>query len=269
MKILELERSPRWSVPYRTALPRGEVGEVQLPVLYGAVDSLPEGLDALLVAGDLQGRCGPRLLGEQLCAEIEARAGAELPALDRIGVLLAGDLYAAPRANVRGASGPVDDVWEAFGTAVRWVAGVAGNHDEIDSKRMRHLQRAAVLDGEQVTLDGLAIAGLGGIIGDPQKPRRRPETRYRHALRELLQLRPDVLVLHESPLGGEGQRGRELVREEVEGKVALVVSGHVYWPDPLCALAPTTQALNVDGRAVVLTGVGSGSPEPRGAIRLG
>jgi Icc protein len=253
MRILELERTPRWTVPYRTALPRGEVGDVKLPVLYGTVDQLPEGLDALLVAGDLQGRCGGRLLGEQLALDLEARAGAEVPPLDRIGVLLAGDLYAAPRANVRGASGPVDDVWEAFATSVRWVVGVAGNHDEIDRKRMRHLQRADVLDGDLVTRDGLTIAGLGGIIGDPQKPRRRPEPRYRQALHDLLSERPDVLVLHESPRGGEGQRGRDLVTEEVSDHVPLVVSGHVYWPEPLCALTPTTTALNVDGRAVVLT----------------
>src|SRR5262245_39185172 len=103
MHIVELERVPRWTVPYRTALPRGEIGEVALPVLYGRVDRLPAGLTALLIAGDLQGRCGARLLGEQLCDELASR----VPSLDGLGVLLAGDLYAAPRAcpGVREGSG--------------------------------------------------------------------------------------------------------------------------------------------------------------------
>lgn len=252
MKILEIEEKPRWTLPYRTALPRGEVSDVSLPVLYGRVEQLPEGLSALLLAGDLQGRCGVRLLGEQLADEIVARGGGELPEPGRIGVLLAGDLYAAPRANVRGASGPVDCVWEAFATSVRWVVGVAGNHDEIDNKRMRHLRRASILDCDLVERDGLVIAGLSGIIGKPRLPRRRPEARYRQAMEALLAERPEILVLHESPTGGPGQRGRDLVREVVAENVSLVVSGHVYWPEPLAVLSPSTVALNVDGRAIVL-----------------
>ena len=251
MKISDIEEKPRWGLTYRTALRGGEVGDVSLPVLYGRAE-LPEGLSALVLAGDLQGRCGARLLGEQLADEIVARAGGDLPAPDRIGVLLAGDLYAAPRANVRGASGPVESVWEAFAASVRWVAGVAGNHDEIDRKRVRRLQRASILDGTLTERDGMLIAGLSGVIGKAHLPQRRPEERYRHALRALLDEQPEILVLHESPTGGPEQRGRDLVREEVMERVSLVVSGHVYWREPLARLSPSTVALNVDGRVIVL-----------------
>lgn len=253
MRIIDLAHTAQWTITYRNALPQGEVSDVLLPVLHATVDHLPEDIDALIATGDLQGRCGTRLLGEQLADEITLRAGRGLPSLDRIGVLLAGDLYAAPRANVRGASGPVDVVWEALARSVRWVVGVAGNHDEIERKRIRRLGNANLLDGDIVVRDGLSIAGLGGIVGKPDKPRRRPEERYLAAVRDLVVKQPDVLVLHESPTGDVGQRGREPLRAALEDRVSLVVSGHVYWPRPLAQLSVSTQALNVDGRVILLT----------------
>src|SRR5690349_912519 len=100
MQVLHIGSEPLAVVPYRTAVSGGGVADVGLPVLPGTVDVLPDGLDAILVASDLQGRAGHRLLGEQLADDVLARCrSGGLPPADRIGVVLAGDLYAAPRAN--------------------------------------------------------------------------------------------------------------------------------------------------------------------------
>ncbi|MDV7390080.1 hypothetical protein RZS08_01950, partial [Arthrospira platensis SPKY1] len=103
---------------------------------------------------------------------------AVIPALDRCGALLAGDLYAAPGADKMGATGDVRPVWRAFARHLRWVAGVAGNHDLFgDRGAQAGLAREPglhLLDGDAVTLDGLRIAGVGGICGRPGKPNRRP-----------------------------------------------------------------------------------------------
>lgn len=253
MQILDIESTPFATVAYRSAIGGGRAGDVALPLLRGRVDTLPDDLDALLVAGDLQGRVGRTLLGEHLATEILGLAGAgTVPPAARIGVLLAGDLYAAPGADVRGASGDVTAVWEAFAFDFRWAAGVLGNHDTVEARRLSSLQRLSVLDGAVAVRDGLRVAGLGGIIGNPSKPARRSEAAYREGLVQILDQRPDVLVLHESPVGSDRQRGRPIINEVVDGRVPLVVSGHVYWPDPLGRLERGTQVLNVDGRAVLL-----------------
>lgn len=62
----------------------------------------------------------------------------------------------------------------------------------------------------------------------------------------------DVLVLHEGPPGGPGQRGNAPLRALLERRPpALTVCGHVHWNDPVAALG-TGHVLNVDGRAVFL-----------------
>ncbi len=106
---------------------------VELPLLEGEVDVLPSGLDALILTGDLQGIApswstgSTGLLGVRLAEElVELSEQGVLPYPERTGVVLAGDLYSAPGANIRGASGDVRAVWEAFADAFRWVAGVQG-----------------------------------------------------------------------------------------------------------------------------------------------
>lgn len=59
---------------------------------------------------------------------------------------------------------------ERFG----WVAGVAGNHDDV-SQVPGLAGKVHLLDGNVVTLDEIRIGGIGGIIGNKAKPGRRPE----------------------------------------------------------------------------------------------
>lgn len=249
MNILNVEVVPFATVPYRSAMGGGRVADLALPLFRGRVDALPPGLEAVLVTSDLQGRRGSELLGEALATEVLALAAAgTVPPPDRIGVIFAGDLFAAPKADVRGASGDVSAVWSAF-AAFRWVVGVPGNHDTIDPRR---IGRGQVLDGGVAVCDGLRLAGLGGIVGNPKKPQRRSEVAYDRALRGLVAESPDLVVLHEGPAGGDRQHGRVAVNDAVDGRVRTVVCGHAHWHAPLARLPGGTVVLNVDARVVLL-----------------
>jgi Icc-related predicted phosphoesterase len=110
------------------------------------------------------------------------------------------------------------------------------------------------LDGETIDLGGLRIAGIGGIIGDPRKLQRRSEEDYLNTLDTLLEPRPDLLLCHEGPEGGErGQRGSSAIREIVQmHRPTLIVRGHSHWDAAMAELVNGTQVLNVDARVAVL-----------------
>lgn len=264
MRLLHIDREPFHTLEYADAAPRGGTQTRTLPFLRARVDTLPQQLDALLVTSDLQGRArlteaggAMHLLGEALAEEYATLADLDLvPAPAFTGVLLAGDLYAAPGADKMGATGDVRDAWRAFAARFRWVAGVAGNHDLFgkpnELARFRREPGIFLLDGDAVTLDDLRLAGVGGICGRPGKPNRRAPEQFVAAVRELLPARPHVLLLHEGPEGEPGQRGNAEVRAAVAGKPGLVVCGHCHWHQPLCELPGGGQILNVDARAVLL-----------------
>lgn len=266
VRIVSLDRDPFHRVRFLNAAPRSRGRGVEsslLPVLRGTVDELPEALDALIVTSDLQGvvpstaRGGANaLLGEELAYELAGLAeDRELPERDATGVLLAGDLYSAPGGNVRGASGDVREVWKAFDECFRWVAGVAGNHDFFgtESEQRRFASRHALLDGEVRTIDELRVGGVGYIMGRSAKPGRVEEHDFLASLELVCEQRPDVLVLHQGPNGASDQRGDALVRDRIERSgPGLVVCGHVHWDEPLAELG-SSQVLNVDARALVLT----------------
>lgn len=238
----------------------------ELPIHIAKTSAMPGDLDAIVVTSDLQGReCfeengggPPRLLGEvlpdRLCNEFLAALGV-VPS--RVGALLAGDFYTVPALDKLGGTGDVTDVWRAFATAFRWVAGVAGNHDTF-GQHTRPLKRIATnvhyLDGTWAELGGLRIAGIGGIIGNPRKTQRKAESSFVDQLESLLRLRPDVLVMHDGPDCPEaGLRGSAIVRETLERfRPPLVVRGHAHWRSPLARLKGDTQVLNVDCRVVII-----------------
>jgi len=199
-------------VPYRAAGPGGVPQHVQLGVDRLPVDELPDGCDALFAAGDLQGVApsplggDPVLLGITLADYLGVWADSGLlPPADRVGVLLTGDLYSAPGADRRGASGPVLDVWLAFAAAgCPMVVGVAGNHDEVTAAQVAELgPDVALLDGERHGFGGVTVAGVSGIIGDPERALRRTEKEFLNLVGKLTTPPPDVLLLH----GGRPETG--------------------------------------------------------------
>jgi Icc-related predicted phosphoesterase len=270
MKILDIT-PPLIELPFLNA-GRGPGGfyEDRLPVHCATVDQLPQGLCAIIATSDLQGRermrnsvSRPlRLLGEVLPELLVSRILPELEIAQGgdIGIILAGDFYTVPALDRRGGSGDVTAVWQAFADQFAWVAGVAGNHDTFgDSPSPRHglrnSQNVHYLDGEVAEVGGLRIAGIGGIIGNPQKLHRRTEDDYLAVLESLLESNCDVLVMHDGPdAPAAGERGSALVRELIElYPPTLVVRGHAHWQSPLVELVNGTQVLNVDARVVVLT----------------
>jgi hypothetical protein len=274
MRVTDLGPEPIYTLPCLQVCPGGkDYRRKDVPVLSGAVDALPEGLDALLVTSDLQfidTDAAPvesrRLFGEVVARELGTMADLGLlPDPARTGVLLAGDLYARRALDARGGIGDVTGVWRAFDDAFAWVAGVAGNHDDFRGKaerpRAMTLGSPRLLDGDTATFGGLTVGGVCGVIGAAPKPWRRPEADFVTALIGVLGAAPDVLVLHESPRSpSPDHRGRgkaSLTRAILEHAHAeappLVISGHVGWPDPLDEVEGGPQFLNVEERVVLLT----------------
>jgi Icc-related predicted phosphoesterase len=267
MQVVAIESSPFHTFEHRTAAGGGRTAIYAIELYRGKVRGLPDALDALLIASDLQGVApvaaeggALRLVGEALAEQVATLAdGGAVPALAKIGVVLAGDLYSAPAADQRGASGDVRSVWRAFAARYRWVVGVAGNHDTFGGTTQEAASfiaepRIHLLDGATATLDGLRVGGVGGIIGDPNKPGRRDQRDFLRAMRRVLAERPAMLVMHHGPDTQRGQlRGHPEIRRALDrsGEL-LVVCGHVYWPAPVSELRGGAQVLNVDGRVVLL-----------------
>ena len=251
-------------VHYLNAARRGGTAVERLPVMRVTVGPLGDELDAIVVCSDLQGIVPGRdgeaeLLGVEVAAVLEELAfDGVLPPAARTGVILAGDLYSVPEANKRGGYGDVAPVWRAFAERFAWVAGVAGNHDDVsgvpDLGDHVHL-----LDGNVVEVDSLRIGGVGGIIGIKAKPGRRAEDVFLRLVERAIDAGLDILVLHEGPNGGDRQPGNSDIRATIEaGAVGLTICGHDHWSLPLAyhdrgeGHDERGQILNVDTRVVVL-----------------
>lgn len=263
MRVTGRSLAPVTEVAYRRARRGGGTETARLPVDSLSVDAVPDGYDAVLVTGDLQGVAPsplggpPVLLGVALADYLAVWAGQGLlPPPDRVAVVLAGDLYSAPDADLRGASGEVADVWWALASAgCRLVAGVAGNHDVITEDAVAEIGPGmTLLDGTFVDAGGERFAGVGNIMGDPHRQGRRGEPAQLARLDAALASHPDVLVLHEGPPGDDGdQPGNPVIGARLDPRPpALTVCGHVHWDQPLARLG-AGHILNVDGRVVVLT----------------
>lgn len=272
MEILSLDPMPLATVSYLNAAPRSTqtvagmrgVERTFLPIHQGRVRGLPPELEGLVITSDLQGRVkmpqtgSLKLLGEvlpEILAEtIEVQLGKNSL---RFGVVLAGDMFAV--LHKRGGLGDVIPVWEAFRGEFKWVAGVAGNHDqfgETEADFLAFSQRSHVhlLDCAVLPVDGLRLAGIHGIIGTKAKPFRTPEGEFLEQIYQLCDQQPDMLVLHQGPdIPGTAAFGEASIREVIElHPPGLVVCGHVHWAQPLHRLPNGGQVLNADSRAFIL-----------------
>jgi 3',5'-cyclic-AMP phosphodiesterase len=280
MRISDWNPTPIHEIPFLNARKGGGASEERvLAITQARINDLPGSLDGLVLTADLQGREllpptnrqrragawrpreGRRLLGEVAAEHLRRLCErGDLPAANRLGVVLAGDFWAEPGCTRRGGLGKVGLVWSAFGGASRWVAGVLGNHDQYEHQRSAHDQgreppagRVALLDGDVVEMDGLRLGGVGGIIGDPCKPRRKSEKRYVELLEGVLRQQPDLVILHEPPEAPEGGcLGKLVVRDcLLRNQPTLLVCGHCHWPMPLQTLPNGTQVCNIDSRLIV------------------
>ncbi len=266
MRISSIDPAPFHSFPYRSAVSGGGTETRACAINRGVVDVLPRDIDALVVTADLQGVVGHgranRLLGSELAMQLVALAlDNAIPPVDRIGVVIAGDMYSAPAADQRGASGDVRDVWAALASQVQVVVGVAGNHDTFGTSAERIAffakhENAHLLDGTVVDVGGMKFGGVGGIIGDPKKPQRKSERDFLRMVQSLRDQSADVIITHQGADTLDGRRGAPAVRAllvDHPPHPTLAVCGHCWWPDPLAALHDDVQALNVDSRVIVLT----------------
>jgi Icc protein len=263
--VIRIEEKSISQVSYRAARSGGGVEERELPILRGQVDSLPAGLEALVVTSGLQGIAmdddAEVLLGVAAARAIATLSdNGAIPPRARTGVLLAGDLFSAPKPDERAASGDVRPVWLAFRRFFRWVAGVTGTRDLYgesprDEGAFATSAGVRILDGDIVTIDGLKVGGIAGLVGDPKKPRRKSPREFAQTVRKMKVQEMDVLVLHGGPdVPAEKLVGSSDVRLALDGiGPRLVVCGHAYWPKCTAEIRGGAQVLNVDSRAVVLT----------------
>lgn len=259
MRIITVDPTPFHHISYSVG-----PSMAALPFIYGRVDSLPDGLEALVATGDLQGvvymedgQRSERLLGEVLAAELSTlRTRGMLPTIEKTAMLLTGDLQPSADAD------DVRPVWRSIGSICRWVAGVAGNHDAFGSERanadvLASLDRPNLhfLDDCIERIGSLNIAGLSGIIGNPGEPWVRSEGEFTAAIERLMNNCPDLLLLHDGPnVTRTKLPGWPSVREVLEAAEPCVVfRGHDAWPTALATLCNGTQVVNVEGRVLVLT----------------
>lgn len=262
LRVESLDPVPCASLPYLNATPQRKAARARLPLHLGRATGLPAELDGVIVASDLQGRLADdRVLGLEVPSWLGAMAERSvLPALDRLGIVLCGDLYARPGSERRGGKGDVREVWRAFGARFRWVVGVAGNHDLIgdgvgDLRRFRASEAPGFLDGDTVERDGLLVDGVSGVVGNPAKPFRRTGDDYLAAITRVLAERPSLLVLHDGPDDpAKGELGSPEVRHLLllHPAPVLVLRDHAHWADPLADLSPHCQVVNADARVVAL-----------------
>ncbi|MCE0760086.1 metallophosphoesterase [Marinobacter sp. G11] len=255
--ITRIDPEPFFTLPHRTSGPAGVPLHNRLPFYRAYAVGLPSHVKGIVLTSDLQGRevgGQNRLLGVPVAEALLAlsRDGG-IPALD--AVFLCGDLYDYPDCKKRGGTGPVDEVFQAFSAITTEVVGVLGNHDQVAQPEALP-DNTTLLDGGVVTVLGnLKVGGVSGIVGNPNRNQRRTEDDFLAVLESVTDQTPDILLLHQGPTDPEraGRRGDPGVALSLEtGFRGLTVFGHTRWDWPWLISHGDGQALNVDGRVVVV-----------------
>ncbi len=260
MRIATVDSKPFHTVRFK--LSEHGASSALLPFHRADVHGLPAGLDAIIATSDLQGfdqidestRSLP--LGDAFAGYLRSlRTSGALPAKERTGIVLAGDLY--PLAD----AGDVCSVWRALAHEARWVVGVAGNHDMFgsatsaaDVSMALGQPNAHFVDEGVITLDGLTIAGISGAVGKSDDPWTRTETEFAAAISRLANRNVDILISHDGPnVASTMLAGWPMARVALEAAPpTLLIRGHDAWATPLAELSNGTQVLNVEGRVMVL-----------------
>lgn len=255
LRITHVEQAPFHTMAHRTSGPKGTPLRNHLPFHRAYATGLPDEVTALVFASDLQGRedgGANRLMGvpvAEALADLVERG--VLPQPD--AVLLCGDLYDYPECHKRGGTGPVAEVFEAFSTIAPQVIGVLGNHDQLSDPRQlpRNVQ---VLDGQVKTAGGLRVGGVSGIIGNPGRHLRRTEENFLSTMEEVTAKNPNLLLLHQGPDDPDRNRRGDpgIALSLATGYRGLTVFGHTHCDWPWLTPLGEGQALNVDGRVIVL-----------------
>lgn len=247
VRIIQIDEKPFHAVSYQTSGRKGVIRDAELPFYHATATGIP-GDQPLLFTADLQGRVDGCLLGVHLADEIRMLVEFEMMK-PPTGIALAGDLYDHPDLAKLGASGEVDEVFDAL-APIAPLVGVLGNHDRLANSS----ERPEVIDGSILEWNGLNVGGVGGIIGDSKRDMRRGAEGFEKILKPVLAKRPDILLLHQGPSGDESQRGSPGIDAMLPtGRSMLVVCGHCHWPTPL-AQRGQLQVMNVDARVIVVSG---------------
>jgi len=271
MKITKIDAEPFHVLPYLRVKKGGKGVElVDLPFYKICVDRLSSALSALLITSDLQGveckghtkgkaKAGSRLLGHVVTDQAPGILREQGIEASRTGVLLAGDMHSDVSLERRGGFGDVREVWRAFRDTFKWVAGVAGNHDYCgepeDIAAFRNEKGVHLLVSDVVTLDGVRLGGVSGVIGRSAKPWRNSEAAHGSMIQRVVKQSPALLLLHEGPsINERGLEGSDVIRRQLEScRPCTVICGHKHWPGNVAhPLSNGMQVLNSEGKVLVL-----------------
>ena len=258
LRVRQMHPEPLDGLWHRTSGHKGKPAMTnELPVLRAQMAGLDPERGAVVFASDLQGReldSENRLLGEAVADHLHWLQKQGVISRIRL-IVIAGDLYDYPDLRKRGGTGDVDAVWHAL-SEVAPVVGVMGNHDMLaDPDGTR--SRVNLLDGRVVEVEDLRVGGVSGIMGNPRRNQRQFPEDFDRKLTEVIQRKPQLIVLHQGPNDPEGQRrGEPAIRQRLETYAGLIVFGHYRsdYDEPFNLGAG--QALNVQGRVVICEGVG-------------
>ncbi len=265
MEVLGTADVPLFSVAYRSAAHGRGTVDVNLDVQRVYVSGLPASLTGMLVTSDLQGWSssakGPVLLGMALAAALGKHCQANGIASERVGVLLAGDLFAIDDVSQRGGVGDVREVWRAFAAHASFVAGVAGNHDAFGRTPADVVEFSAdpattLLDVGTLGLEthverhGLRIAGVSGIVGNANRPWRKEPDAFVDAVASAMATEPHIMLLHQNPAlpGVRRDEQTRLTQLLAAAGRGIVVFGHAFSPQAVIKLG-RCQLLATEGRA--------------------
>ncbi|NMT63482.1 metallophosphoesterase family protein [Marinobacter orientalis] len=233
----------------------------ELPFLRATADELPIEVRSVVLTSDLQGReylsrklhGTERLLGEAVADELAKLRGAGI--IPDISTLLScGDLYDYPDCRKVGGSGNVTAAFKALSTIARQVVGVLGNHDHVDPNEYLP-SNVPLLDADLLMVSGFRVGGVSGVIGDPKRHNRRSEEAFLAAMEHVTRQSPDILLLHQGTEDvGLNQLGVPAIALSLEtGFAGMTVFGHTRWSEHFLINLGDGQAVNVDGRVIIVT----------------